>query len=555
MTTLDYPHWLDRRIGARAMEYPVRDASCSFSLLTTVYEKSDAGFFSGAAASIFKQTYPSFEWILLAQGRLSSTVENVLAEIETQPRCRVLRNERNLGIILGLRLCLTAAAGDYVIPVDADDLLTPDALQILAHSISRHKRPALVYSDEDRLLDGVPTMPFLRPDWDPVLALSSSYIWHLCAIDRAAALHSGVYSDPEANWCHDWDTVLRFAASGGRIVHVPEVLYHWRQHPASSTNRPDPESASPESQRHVLERWVDTHPDADLFNVEKSAVDPGAAAYSIARRPVSPPALGLLGYGGNPALLSDSVCSALESAAGTIAEIHLVGIPDLPGDLPARVARLTGSHFTRIVIWPQARPFDLLLSLSNSAVTAVAVISQNVAAGHSWSWEADRLFRLHPEVALVAARILDDSGLVLSAGQAFGFGGIAGSPDAGSAETEPGPYGIALKPRCVSAPHPWFFVVRRTDLVEGLRTLPVQASWPALGTWLGGVFAETGRRIAFSPCLNAVRKTSEPIDALTAAPETRVFAHRFIRWIPDFRGYSKWYSWTQGQAYEMRSGG
>ena len=552
---LVYPQWLERRIAARSAEYPIRDASFSFSLLTTVYEKSDAGFLSEAARSAFTQSYQAFEWILLVQGAVSAAVESVLTQIETHRQCRVLRHERNLGIILGLQQCLRTATGDYLIPFDADDLMTSDALQIMAYSICRHKRPALIYSDEDRLVDGILCTPYLRPDWDPILALSSSYIWHLCAIDRAAALELGVYTDARANWCHDWDTVLRFAAAGKRIVHVPEVLYHWRQHAASSTNRPDPESASLHSQRHVLERWVDTHPNPELFSVEKFPIDRDAPGYWIARRAVSPPALALLGYGGNPSLLMNSVCSALRSASGAVSEIHLVGIPDVPVEMRASVERLTGSSLTRIVVWPQAKPYDLLFALSNSHATAIAVVSQNVTVKDGWVWEADRLLRLHPELALIAARILDDSGVVLSAGQVFGFGGIAGSPDAGRSETEPGPYGLALKPHCVSAPHPWFFVARRTNLVEGLRALPVQANWPALGTWLGGVFAETGRNIGFSPNLNAVRQTSEPIDALVEAAEARAFAHRFIRFIPDFRGYSKSYSWTSGETYTVRVAG
>jgi hypothetical protein len=550
---LVYPQWLERRIAARSAEYPLRDASYSFSLLTTVYEKSDAGFISEAAHSIFSQSHRAFEWILLAQGPISSAVESVLAEIQNHPQCRVLRHERNLGIISGLQRCLATATGDYLLPVDADDLLTVDALQIMAYSICRHKRPALVYSDEDRLVNGTPCTPYLRPDWDPVLALSSSYIWHLCAIDRATALEFGVYTDAEANWCHDWDTVLRFAAAGKRIVHVPEVLYHWRQHAASSTNRPNPESASLHSQRHVLERWLAAHPNTELFNVEKLPMDLGAAAYWIARQPITPPALALLAYGGNPTLLMDSVCSALDSASGAVSEIHLVGIPDVPLEMPARVARITGSNSTRIVVWPQAKPYDLLLALSNSHVTAVGIISQNVTVKEGWVWEADRLLRLHPEIAMVAARILDDSGVVLSAGQVFGFGGIAGSPDAGRSETEPRPYGIALKPRCVSAPHPWFFVARRTHLVEGLRALHLQANWATLGTWLGGVSAETGQLIAFSANLNASRQTSEPIDAPVDAAEARAFAHRFIRFIPDFRWYSKSYRWERGNTYNVRA--
>ena len=552
---LDYPQWLERRIARRSAEYPIRDSAISFSLLTTVYEKSDPGFLSEVAHHVFNQSYLPVEWILLAQGPISSGVERALAEIQTHPQLRLLRDERNLGIILGLRQCLAVATGDYVIPVDADDLLTLDALQILAYSIRRHKRPALIYSDEDRLVDGVPCAPYLRPDWDPVLALSSSYIWHLSAIDRVTAHELESYTDADANWCHDWDTVLRFSAAGKRIVHVPEVLYHWRQHPASSTNRPDPESASLHSQRHVLEHWVDTHPNSELFAIEQFPMDRGAPEYWIARRPVSPPTLALLGYGSNPSLLVNSVCSALNSASGAVSEIHLVGIPDVPAGMHDRVANLSGSNSTRLVVWPQARPYDLLLALSNSRAEAIAVMSQNATVNDGWVWEADRLLRLHPELSLVGARILDDSGVILSAGEVFGFGGISGSPDAGRPQFDPGPYGIALKARCVSAPHPWFFVARRTHLVEGLRALPGQSNWATLGTWLGGVFAETGRLVACSPSLSAVRQTYEPIDALVGPAETRAFAHRFIRFIPDFRFYSRWCDWTPRESWGVRAAG
>ena len=147
-------------MAVRSAEYPIGESPISFSLLTTVYEKSDAGFLSEAAHSIFDQSYSVLEWILLAQGPLSSAVERVLVDIKAHRQCRVLREERNLGIILGLQRCLAAANGDYLIPVDADDLLTADALQIMAYSIYRHNRPALVYSDEDRLEDGIPGTPY-----------------------------------------------------------------------------------------------------------------------------------------------------------------------------------------------------------------------------------------------------------------------------------------------------------------------------------------------------------------------------------------------------------
>jgi hypothetical protein len=92
-------------------------------------------------------------------------------------------------------------------------------------------------------------------------------------------------------------------------------------------------------------------------------------------------------------------------------------------------------------------------------------------------------------------------------------------------------------------------------LVEALHVLPAQANWASLGLWLGGVFAETGKRVAFSPALNAVRQTSAPIDGLLTPSEAQAFAHRFVRFIPDFRVYSQRYGWTPDETYQVRAAG
>jgi glycosyltransferase involved in cell wall biosynthesis len=550
---ISYPQWLEGRIARRISEYPILDPSVSFSVLTTVYEGSEANFLTEAGHSILNQSYPAFEWIVLAHGPVTSQVEDVLNGIGSHPRCNVLRLESNLGIIGGMQHCLSVAAGDYLIPVDADDILGADALQVMAHFVSRLNRPALVYSDEDHWVNGVPSLPYLRPSWDPVLALSSSYIWHLTAIARPLALELGVYTDAGANWCHDWDTVLRFAAAGKRIAHVPEVLYHWRQHAASNTNRPDPNFGSLRSQRHVLERWVKSHPTPELFSVEEFPIHRGAIEYWIARRPVCPPSLVLIAYGHTKPLLLEAVYSALRHGIGSVSEVHLVGIEGLGAGERTRIADLAGGGSTRIQVWPEGTPSDIAMALQESTAAAIAVMSDDVTVDPGWVWEADRLLRLHPEVALVAARILDRQRVTLSGGEVFGFNGISGSPDAGRSENDAGHFAIALKPRCVSAPHPWFFVARRSAFLEGLRGVPAETAWSTLGIWLGGLSAERGELVAYSPLINAVRQTSRPVSRLFSSAESRLFARRFIRFIPDFRRYSKWYSWSPGASYSVQT--
>ena len=264
-----YAEWLSDQLLIRIHNYPLPLTPTSFSILTTIYEKTDAFLLQETAESIFAQTCPFHEWLILAHGPVSEGVNKVLMHLERQSHVLVYRLTHNLGIMGGMKFCLDRASGDYIVPMDADDLITQDALQIMAATIERNERPAILYSDEDMLIKGEFTAPYFRTDWDPVLNLAGSYIWHLCAFrhDLATKLH--VYTGIGSNWCHDWDTIFRFSNAGYLPFHVSEILYHWRQHSASSTNRADPDSGSMRSTRDLLEKQIALHPNPDRYKIEK----------------------------------------------------------------------------------------------------------------------------------------------------------------------------------------------------------------------------------------------------------------------------------------------
>ena len=275
-----FSDWLQRSRNNRALE----DSGLpTISVLTCVYEGTSAPYFEEAWQSLRSQAYSGMQWLVLAQGLISAELESKLEDVAREAWVQVLRLPDNRGIIRGLRHCLDNATGEYVMVLDADDLLAPEALRILGRYALRHGRPSLLYSDEDHYVNGQSAAPYIRPDWDPVLALSTSYIWHICAMRRERALELGVYGDIEAEWCQDWDSVLRFLQADDRIVHIPEILYHWRAHEASSTNRANPESASLNSQRYVLNRFIQTKLDPELFAVQEFPIFRGATEYWLCR--------------------------------------------------------------------------------------------------------------------------------------------------------------------------------------------------------------------------------------------------------------------------------
>ena len=106
-----------------------------------------------------------------------------------EPRVRVIEGETCRGIQHGFRTCLEAATCEWIVPIDADDVLEADALAVMASTIA--SRPAdFVFSDEDHLVDGQLRSRYARPGFDPVLNIESSYIWHLSAFRRDRALAS-----------------------------------------------------------------------------------------------------------------------------------------------------------------------------------------------------------------------------------------------------------------------------------------------------------------------------------------------------------------------------
>src|SRR4029079_759584 len=155
-------------VARRAADYRAAPEGGLFSIVSTVYDKP-APYLRALADSLAAQTWRDYEWILLDNGSRSASTHAVLAAIAVDPRVTLLRVERKLGIVGGMRPVLERATGRYLLPVDSDDALTPDALAVLAAVLQREGYPPLAYSDEDKLRDGRHVDPFQKPDWDPVL--------------------------------------------------------------------------------------------------------------------------------------------------------------------------------------------------------------------------------------------------------------------------------------------------------------------------------------------------------------------------------------------------
>jgi hypothetical protein len=525
-----YEEWLARRLAERARQGAFAASPGLFSILTTVFD-TPPEFVRALADSLLSQSSPLFEWVLLDNGSTRHDVVETVRRIGSDERVHYLWSEKNLGISGGMRACLEGASGAYVVPVDSDDVVVEDALSLLARAIAENDSPPFVYTDEDHLRDGRPQSPYFRPDWDPVLNLSTSYVFHLCAFRRHDALELGVYTDASATWCHDWDTIHRFHGAGLEPFHVREVAYHWRSHAVSSTNRARPEGGSLDSQRHVLERVIGATDQPELFALELFPIDRGAPEWWVRRRRVEPERVDVVIVAEAEPTASAAV-KRLEDLSYPFGRIEVVEVADL---------------HPRVTL---DRIRDCVTGFGGELT--VVLTDEVVPEGEEWPWEALGLAKLHPEVAVLSPRILNSTRIVVAGAEMFGFGGLIGSPEFARAANDPGYFALALKQRCVSACHSAFFIARTSFLQRTLARLPPEASFEFLGAWLGAQAADDGKRVAASPLLTAVAPGIFTGEQTPGAGEVERFQELHGHLLSDDRWYSPHFSRDRGAAYELR---
>ena len=207
------------------------------SIVVPVHE-TPAAFLRELLASIAAQTSDRWQLCAVDDGSASPEPWRVLQEFAAQHPDRVVlkRREQAGGIAVASNDAIAMASGDYIAFCDHDDVLRSDAVAILSETIRANPGVDVVYSDHDILEpDGGRAEPRLKPGWSPDLLRSYMYWGHIKCY-RAGLVRELHGLRAEFRGAEDYDLALRAAERTQRIVHVPEVLYHWRRHEQSTSS-------------------------------------------------------------------------------------------------------------------------------------------------------------------------------------------------------------------------------------------------------------------------------------------------------------------------------
>jgi glycosyltransferase involved in cell wall biosynthesis len=267
---ISFENWLDRHICERIPAYPAK-GTIKLTVGMPVFNQPSS-LLKEAYLSFNMQTYANKELVIVDDGSSRSETVEWIRSIELEGRATIARHETNRGIMGANRTLVASMTGDFLLPLDADDFITIDALQVMAHFIERNPGADLFYSDEFKSdMKGRKFAPFYKPAFDPILLMNCCYPAHLMAIRRDFLHQIHAYDDDRATWCHDWDTLTRGLADNIEPVHVPELLYAWRINPGSTASlETGTKRDAVASQQYVLERFIKTKGLEDVVAIRQN---------------------------------------------------------------------------------------------------------------------------------------------------------------------------------------------------------------------------------------------------------------------------------------------
>lgn len=202
------------------------------SVIIPCYQQ--AHFLAEAIDSVLAQTHPRHEVIVVDDGSSDGAGEIV----KRYPMVRYLRQD-NLGVSSARNRGMAVCGGDYVVFLDADDRLLPNALEVGLEYFQAHPEAALVFG-RCRLIgpDGSPS-PGLQPPCAEAVDygdfLGGNQIWHPAeAMVRRFVLEAGMVFDTGLANASDFAFYLDLARRWPIRSHNV-LVSEYRQHSSNKT--------------------------------------------------------------------------------------------------------------------------------------------------------------------------------------------------------------------------------------------------------------------------------------------------------------------------------
>jgi len=124
----------------------------SLSVMMANYNNSQ--YIGEALGAIIKQSFQPLEVIVIDDGSTDNSIDVIKGMQEKYPKIRLLRNEKNRGVLYTINRCLSEAKGDYVYPASSDDKVLPGFFEKSMNLLAKYPQAGLCFCDWKMIEEG-----------------------------------------------------------------------------------------------------------------------------------------------------------------------------------------------------------------------------------------------------------------------------------------------------------------------------------------------------------------------------------------------------------------
>lgn len=208
-----------------------------FSIIVPVYNVRD--YIEKCIASVLNQSFRDFELLLIDDGSTDGSGEYIDRVASQDARVRTF-HQANSGVSAARNLGLDNAIGQWIVFVDGDDALVPNALRILSDCIAKHPEVELITYDFERVSSLSDTPQAAGPEYSKTVYDCSGTV-NYRALDRymvwSEAFRRKSFADLRFEALKNGEDVLfcnTLACRAERCLDISAKLYLYLQRESSA---------------------------------------------------------------------------------------------------------------------------------------------------------------------------------------------------------------------------------------------------------------------------------------------------------------------------------
>ncbi len=194
------------------------------SIIIPVYNKEK--YVKESLKSAVNQTYKNLEIVIINDGSTDNSKAIIEDFIKDHKNIIYINEDKNIGLCLARNKAISASSGEYILPLDADDLIDKTYAEKAAKILDNEPDVGVVYCNFTRFQDIVNRQ---RCKVKAENLIFENYIINGSMYRKEDFYKAGQYKEwLNALGCEDWELWISFYEKGYKFKGIDEFLYHYR---------------------------------------------------------------------------------------------------------------------------------------------------------------------------------------------------------------------------------------------------------------------------------------------------------------------------------------